>query len=54
MLLAAVELKLLPLIVTVVPTGPEVGLKELITGCAFIAKKVTVQRVTKAVLKVRV
>jgi hypothetical protein len=32
MLLAAVGLKPLPLIVTVVPTGPDVGLKPLITG----------------------
>ena len=34
-LLPAEGSKLLPVIVTVVPTGPERGVKELITGCAI-------------------
>jgi hypothetical protein len=33
-LLAAVELKLVPLITTLVPTGPDTGEKELTVGCA--------------------
>jgi hypothetical protein len=33
-LFAGIELKLLPVIVTIVPTGPEAGEKELIVGWA--------------------
>ena len=36
MLLAGVALKLVPLMVTVVPTGPEVGVKEVMVGNAVI------------------
>ena len=32
MLLAAVVLKLVPVIVTVLPTGPDAGVKEVIVG----------------------
>jgi hypothetical protein len=38
-LLAATALKPLPLMVTVIPTGPEEGLKELTTGCAMADKE---------------
>src|SRR5689334_10984708 len=42
MLLAATGSKLLPVRVTVVPTGPEVGEKELMAGtCAITAQKAT-------------
>jgi hypothetical protein len=34
MLLAATVLKLVPEIVTVVPTGPEPGVKDVMAGCA--------------------
>jgi hypothetical protein len=40
MLLAAIGLKLVPVIVTVVPTGPEVGEKELIAGACAEASKI--------------
>ena len=33
-LLAAIALKLAPVIVTLVPTGPDVGANEVIVGCA--------------------
>ena len=45
-LFVGVALKFVPVIVTDVPTGPEVGEKELMVGCAKTAeaKKIAIKR----------
>ena len=44
MLLAGVVLKPVPVIVTVVPTEPEVGVKELSVGAEFVMLKDTAEK----------
>jgi hypothetical protein len=51
MLLAATGLKPVPVIVTVVPTGPEVGEKELIAGACAEASKITAKTPIRSKLR---